>query len=136
MHFQPLQFLGLFVFGVVLALADAGSTGRLGPAIWAHVGFNGDHGRGALSGSPRDADPDRTERRDSAQLGVTACRPGSAACRRCGACPGDPAAQASEVPHDGMPELRNELVEIGLTVDGHRLDDAVVRQLRPPQLAP
>lgn len=40
MHFQALQFPGLFVFGVVLALLTV-FTGRLGPAIWAHVGFNG-----------------------------------------------------------------------------------------------
>ncbi|MGI9578860.1 MAG: CPBP family intramembrane glutamic endopeptidase [Microthrixaceae bacterium] len=39
MHFQPLQFAGLFVFGVVLALMVLVS-GRLGPAIWAHAGFN------------------------------------------------------------------------------------------------
>ena len=40
MHFQVLQFPGLFVFGVVLALMTL-ITGRLGPAIWAHAGFNG-----------------------------------------------------------------------------------------------
>lgn len=40
MHFQPLQFIGLFVFGLVLGLL-AQLYGRLGPAIWAHVGFNG-----------------------------------------------------------------------------------------------
>ncbi|MEZ5349557.1 MAG: CPBP family intramembrane glutamic endopeptidase [Microthrixaceae bacterium] len=39
MHFQALQFPGLFVFGCVLALL-ACFTGRLGPSIWAHVGFN------------------------------------------------------------------------------------------------
>ena len=39
MHFQPLQFLGLFTFGVVLALLRTWQ-GRLGGAIWAHVGFN------------------------------------------------------------------------------------------------
>lgn len=39
MHFQPLQFLGLFVFGLVLA-AMALWFKRLGPSIWAHVGFN------------------------------------------------------------------------------------------------
>lgn len=39
MHFQPLQFLGLFVFGLVLG-ALAQLYGRLGPALWAHVGFN------------------------------------------------------------------------------------------------
>ncbi len=37
---RPLQFLGLFVFGLVLG-ALVRVTGRLGPAIWAHVGFNG-----------------------------------------------------------------------------------------------
>ena len=40
MHFQPLQFPGLFVFGVVLAAMTL-FTDRLGPAIWAHAGFNG-----------------------------------------------------------------------------------------------
>lgn len=40
MHFQVLQFPGLFAFGVVLALMTV-ITGRLGPAIWAHAGFNG-----------------------------------------------------------------------------------------------
>lgn len=38
-HFQTLQFPGLLVFGLIagwLAL----HYGRLGPAIWAHVGFN------------------------------------------------------------------------------------------------
>ncbi|MCZ7631714.1 MAG: CPBP family intramembrane metalloprotease [Microthrixaceae bacterium] len=39
MHFQPLQFVGLFAFGLVLG-ALAQLYGRLGPAIWAHVGFN------------------------------------------------------------------------------------------------
>lgn len=38
-HFQALQFPGLFVFGLILALMTVGS-GRLGPAIWAHVAFN------------------------------------------------------------------------------------------------
>jgi len=38
-HFQPLQFAGLFVFGVVAALL-AERTGRLGPSMWTHVGFN------------------------------------------------------------------------------------------------
>jgi len=38
-HFQPLQFPGLFVFGAIAAVL-ATATGRLGPAIWAHVGFN------------------------------------------------------------------------------------------------
>jgi uncharacterized protein len=40
MHMQALQFLGLAVFGIVLAVLSVRS-GRLGPAIWAHVGFNG-----------------------------------------------------------------------------------------------
>lgn len=39
MHFQPLQFVGLFAFGVVLALL-ASWQGRLGAAMWAHAGFN------------------------------------------------------------------------------------------------
>ncbi|MFV0316660.1 MAG: lysostaphin resistance A-like protein [Microthrixaceae bacterium] len=39
-HFQLLQLPGLFVFGVVLAVLTV-HFGRLGPAIWAHVGFNG-----------------------------------------------------------------------------------------------
>lgn len=38
-HLQPLQFPALVVVGVVFALL-AVRTGRLGPAIWAHVGFN------------------------------------------------------------------------------------------------
>jgi uncharacterized protein len=38
-HFQPLQLAGLFVFGVVAALL-AERTGRLGPSMWTHVGFN------------------------------------------------------------------------------------------------
>ena len=38
-HFQALQFAGLFVFGLVAALLTVRS-GRLGPAIWAHIGFN------------------------------------------------------------------------------------------------
>lgn len=38
-HFQPLQFLGLFALGLVLATLTV-RTGRLGPAIWTHVGFN------------------------------------------------------------------------------------------------
>lgn len=38
-HFQLLQFVGLFALGVVLALLTV-VFGRLGPAIWAHVGFN------------------------------------------------------------------------------------------------
>ena len=39
MHLQVLQFPGLFVFGLV-AGALVVVTGRLGPAITAHVGFN------------------------------------------------------------------------------------------------
>jgi membrane protease YdiL (CAAX protease family) len=38
-HFQVLQFVGLFVFGLVAGVLTA-RTGRLGPAIWAHIGFN------------------------------------------------------------------------------------------------
>jgi hypothetical protein len=38
-HFQLLQFPALFVFGVVAAILVV-RTGRLGPAIWAHLGFN------------------------------------------------------------------------------------------------
>lgn len=38
-HFQPLQFPALFLFGVILGLL-VHWKGRLGPAIWAHVGFN------------------------------------------------------------------------------------------------
>lgn len=38
-HLQPLQFLGLFAFGLVLGfLTDR--FDRLGPAIFAHMGFN------------------------------------------------------------------------------------------------
>jgi uncharacterized protein len=39
MHFQALQFLGLFVLGVVLALL-AQRTGRLGASICTHAAFN------------------------------------------------------------------------------------------------
>lgn len=39
-HLQPLQFPALVAVGVVLALLTQ-RTGRLGPAIFAHVGFNG-----------------------------------------------------------------------------------------------
>lgn len=39
LHFQALQFAGLFVFGIVLAVL-AVATGRLGPSVFAHVGFN------------------------------------------------------------------------------------------------
>lgn len=38
-HLQPLQFPALAAFGLVLAVLVRRS-GRLGPAIWAHVGFN------------------------------------------------------------------------------------------------
>jgi hypothetical protein len=39
-HFQPLQFPALFMFGLVAAYLVR-ATDRLGPAIWAHVAFNG-----------------------------------------------------------------------------------------------
>lgn len=39
LHFQLLQLPGLFVFGVILAVMTV-LTGRLGPAIFAHIGFN------------------------------------------------------------------------------------------------
>ncbi len=38
-HFQPYDFPALFVVGLVLAGLTTRS-GRLGPAIWTHVGFN------------------------------------------------------------------------------------------------
>lgn len=38
-HLQPLQFPALLAFGVVLGVLRWRS-GRLGPAIWAHLGFN------------------------------------------------------------------------------------------------
>lgn len=38
-HFQLLQFVGLFLFGLVAGTLTV-RTGRLGPAIWAHIGFN------------------------------------------------------------------------------------------------
>lgn len=38
-HFRPIEFPGLFAFGLVLGVC-AVRTGRLGMAIWAHVGFN------------------------------------------------------------------------------------------------
>jgi membrane protease YdiL (CAAX protease family) len=38
-HFQVLQFAGLFAFGLI-AGALAARSGRLGPSIWAHIGFN------------------------------------------------------------------------------------------------
>ena len=38
-HFEPLQFPGLFAFGIVLGVL-AWRSGRLGPSIWAHLTFN------------------------------------------------------------------------------------------------
>lgn len=38
-HFQPVQFLGLLAFGVILAVLVE-RKGRLGPAIVAHMAFN------------------------------------------------------------------------------------------------
>ena len=38
-HFQPLDFPPLAIFGIVAALLTV-RTGRLGPAIWAHAAFN------------------------------------------------------------------------------------------------
>jgi hypothetical protein len=38
-HMQVLQFPALLVFGLILGFL-AWRSGRLGPAIWAHVGFN------------------------------------------------------------------------------------------------
>jgi membrane protease YdiL (CAAX protease family) len=38
-HLQPLQFPALLVFGLILGFI-AYRTGRLGMAIWAHLGFN------------------------------------------------------------------------------------------------
>ena len=38
-HFQALQLPALAAFGLVLSVL-AHRTGRLGPSIWAHVGFN------------------------------------------------------------------------------------------------
>jgi len=38
-HLQPLQFPALLVFGVILGLLVQ-RTNRLGPAVWAHLGFN------------------------------------------------------------------------------------------------
>lgn len=40
LHLQPIQFAGLFVFGLVAGWLVR-RTDRLGPSIWAHVGFNG-----------------------------------------------------------------------------------------------
>lgn len=39
LHFQVLQFPGLFVFGIVLAVM-AVASGRLGWSVFAHIGFN------------------------------------------------------------------------------------------------
>jgi len=38
-HFAPVEFPGLFAFGIVLGLCYQ-RTGRLGMAVAAHVGFN------------------------------------------------------------------------------------------------
>lgn len=38
-HFRPVEFPGLFVFGLILGAA-ALRSGRLGPAIMIHMGFN------------------------------------------------------------------------------------------------
>ena len=38
-HFEPLQLPPLALFGAIAAILTI-RTGRLGPAIWAHVGFN------------------------------------------------------------------------------------------------
>jgi hypothetical protein len=38
-HFEPLQLPALVVFGLLAAFL-ARRSGRLGPAIWAHVAFN------------------------------------------------------------------------------------------------
>ncbi len=38
-HLQPLQFPALLLFGVILGVM-AWRSGRIGPSIWAHVGFN------------------------------------------------------------------------------------------------
>jgi membrane protease YdiL (CAAX protease family) len=38
-HFQIYDLPALFGFGVVAALLTV-RTGRLGPAVWAHVAFN------------------------------------------------------------------------------------------------
>ncbi len=39
MHFRPVEYPGLFVAGLIFGLC-AWRTGRLGPAIFAHIGFN------------------------------------------------------------------------------------------------
>lgn len=38
-HFQPLQFLALVIFGAIVGVMTYRAD-RLGPAIWAHVAFN------------------------------------------------------------------------------------------------
>jgi membrane protease YdiL (CAAX protease family) len=38
-HLQPLEFLGLFAFGLVLGFLSQ-RAGRIGPAVFAHIGFN------------------------------------------------------------------------------------------------
>lgn len=38
-HLQPLQFPGLLIFGAVAGWL-AHRAGRIGPAVWAHLGFN------------------------------------------------------------------------------------------------
>ncbi len=38
-HFRPIEFPGLFVFGLIVGVA-AKLTGRLGMSIMAHIGFN------------------------------------------------------------------------------------------------
>ena len=38
-HLQPLQFPALLLFGIILGVM-AWRSGRIGPSIWAHVGFN------------------------------------------------------------------------------------------------
>jgi hypothetical protein len=39
LHLEPVQFAGLFLFGLVLGELVR-RTGRLGPSMWTHVGFN------------------------------------------------------------------------------------------------
>lgn len=38
-HLQPVQFVGLTIFGVILSVLTLRAD-RLGPALWAHVAFN------------------------------------------------------------------------------------------------
>ena len=38
-HFRPVEFPGLFVFGLILGYAALRAR-RLGPAITIHIGFN------------------------------------------------------------------------------------------------